>query len=438
MVIGGGASGLLAAVQMLRQASTEKVILFEQGELGAGIAYGTEHPGHLLNVRAERMSAFPDQPSHFLDWLEDVERWRPADGWTGQSYAPRRLYRDYLQSLIAPYLRDRRFAWVRSTVATIVQTDNAIIASTADGARHSAEAAVLATGNEGPTLPPAPWRHIGWSNSPLPDLPADAPVAIIGTGLSMVDAVISLLDGGHRGTITAISRRGLLPRAHGSIPPEELDLGPVPANGSLNQGLRWFRQAIRKAEARGGDWRSAVDALRPHTQALWQGLSHNDQGRFLRHLRPWWDVHRHRMAPQIAERIACAQASGQLRIIKARINSVEGDDQGASLSITPRGTTSVQSLDVRLVVECRGASGDLARTRNPLLADMRDAGLIRADPLRLGLDVDAGGATIRSDGTVSNCLFAVGPITAGRFWEIVAIPDIRVQVARMADHLSAR
>jgi uncharacterized NAD(P)/FAD-binding protein YdhS len=436
MVIGGGASGVLAAVQLLRRRQVDKVILFERGELAAGVAYGTEHSGHLLNVRAQNMSAFSDQPHHFQDWIATVERWSPEGGWTGKSYVPRRLYRDYLQSLIAPFLDSPRFEWVRSGVATLNEDASGISAVATDGGHHTAEAAILATGNEGPSLPPVPWRHVGWSNASMPDLPKDAPVAIVGTGLSMVDAVVSLLDAGHAGPITALSRRGLVPQPHRAVDPVTLSEADLPKDADLIGTLRWLRRLIRQEEQDGCDWRNVVDGLRPHTQALWQGLSRSDKQRFLRHLRPFWDIHRHRMAPQVHARLAAAQAAGQLRILSARVVEVDGDDHGAVLTIVPRGTTSPQRIEARLVIECRGSSGDLARTRNPLLIALRDAGLISRDPLGLGIDVTPEGAAIRGNGSVSERLFAVGPITAGRFWEIIAIPDIKGQVADLAQRLA--
>ncbi|WP_312797370.1 FAD/NAD(P)-binding protein [Tianweitania sp.] len=436
MVIGGGASGVLAAVQLLSRPQIEKVVLFERGDLAAGIAYGTEHPGHLLNVRAERMSAFPDQPSHFQDWIGHVDQWKPEGGWTGHSYVPRRLYCDYLQSLIAPFLNTPRLEWVRSDVATLDEDGGGVSAVTKDGARYTAEAAILATGNEAPSLPDVPWRHVGWSNAPIPSLSDDAPIAIVGTGLSMVDAVVSLLDRGHKGPITAISRRGLLPQPHRSVEPMELSAADVPKQTDLIGMVRWLRKRVLQKQAEGFDWRGVVDSLRPHTQALWQGLSDKDHQRFLRHVRPFWDVHRHRMAPQIYARLAAAQADGQLRIISARVAAVEGNGEGAVVTIEKRGTHQEQRIEARLVIECRGASGDLARTHNPLLAELRDAAILHRDPLGLGIHVTPEGATIRGDGSVSDRLFAVGPITAGCFWEIIAIPDIRGQVADLAQRLA--
>ncbi len=383
------------------------------------------------------MSAFDEEPRHFLEWLQrSTTLWQPHAGWAADDYVSRRIYRDYLQSLLAPYQGDVRFGMISQDIVSLEGNADFVSALTRDGRRFAADAAILATGNEPPFLEDEPWRHVGWSNRPLPEIDRDAPVAIIGTGLSMIDAVISLLDRGHEGEITAISRRGLMPRAHGATEAIKFNKSALPMSWSLSATLRWLRGEIRKAAEHERDWRSVIDALRPHTQDIWQALPLGDKARFLRHLRPWWDVHRHRMAPQIAARINKARADGQLQVLSARINRIDGNDEGARVWWMPRGSAKAQYLDVRLVIECRGASGDLDKTHNPLLASMRDAGVIRSDPVHLGIDVSADCEVIDSQGQRSRRLFALGPITAGRFWEIVAIPDIRVQAGQLANRLA--
>lgn len=54
MIIGGGASGVLLTYQLLHRSTSDlRVTLIEQRpEIGRGIAYHTDNPDHLLNVRA--------------------------------------------------------------------------------------------------------------------------------------------------------------------------------------------------------------------------------------------------------------------------------------------------------------------------------------------------------------------------------------------------
>lgn len=432
---------MLAAAQLLKHPTTLRVDLFEPGaDLAAGIAYATEHPGHLLNVPARGMSAFAGQPDHFVDWVKNNPKWMPDGGWTPQSFVPRRLYRDYLASLVEPYLSDGRLHLHRRQVVDLVERPDLVDLVASDGSRHRADGAVLATGNESPGGKAAPWRRDYWSSPSGFDIPGDASVVVIGTGLSMIDSVMSLLDNGHTGQIAAISRRGLVPRPHdrarrtAPLPLAETD---VPYGAPVSHLVGWVRARARQAERDGaGSWRGVVDSLRPYSQEVWRRLPAVEKRRFLRHARPWWDVHRHRMAPEIHDRIAAAKASGSFATFAARLAAVEEEGAGVRVRYVPRGTTTERTIQADYVIDCRGHSSDLHATANPLLRALFADGRLRPDPLRLGIDVDADCATLDQRGRASRRVFAVGPATVGAFWEIVAVPDIRLQVERLADRLA--
>jgi uncharacterized NAD(P)/FAD-binding protein YdhS len=213
-------------------------------------------------------------------------------------FAPRHLYRGYLTSLLAPHFEQGRLRRVQAEAVALVEDEAGVRVEFRDGASRSAELVILATGNEGPSLPRAPWRHEGWSSSPLPDVAADAPVLLVGTGLTMVDRVLSLLQEGHRGPITAVSPHGLIPQVHRLSRPLVMSESEVPFGASLSATMSWLRRRARAEAAAGGDWRSVIDAVRPHTQRLWQGLSLADRRRFFHLGRVWWDQHRHRIAPR--------------------------------------------------------------------------------------------------------------------------------------------
>lgn len=221
VVVGGGASGMLIAAQLLRRRGTKRVILCERyGTVAAGIAYGTEHFGHLLNVPAGRMSALPDDPGHFYRWLSQRPSQPFGHGWSTASFAPRRTYRDYLSGLLKPHLAvdttpGRLIVW-QSEIIDLCETAEGVEVIGADGSRHYADAAILALGNEEPPQRQMSWLRHGWTRDTTIGLPKEATVAIIGTGLSMIDNLVSLLDAGHTGRILAVSRRGLLPRSHGA------------------------------------------------------------------------------------------------------------------------------------------------------------------------------------------------------------------------------
>ncbi len=435
-VIGAGLSGTITALNLVRATSADtRVIVFERGAaFGPGLAYATPHPGHLLNVPAGRMSAFADRDTDFLDWL----RARPAEERGGVdpqpgTFAPRASYGAYAGERLRQGCAGEgagRLVAVRDEVVGLREAADGITITLASGATATVTAAVLASGNFTPT--PQPGTLQAWRPDGIAALPAADPVLLIGSGLTMVDTVITLLDQGHAGPIHAISRRGLLPRAHAAGLPAAT---PEPLPGRLTTAtlFRHLRRQIQAAEAAGQDWRPIIDLLRPRTQAIWMGLTHADRQRFLRHARPWWDVHRHRMAPAIAARIGAALATGQLRVHAARLV----DRSAGSATIRHRGSAAPATLPARHVIDCTGVAPDITRIQDRLLTDLLVGGTVRPDALRLGLEVTTDNAVIRHDGSPSGRLFAVGPLTKGVFWEITAVPDIRQQGAALARHLAA-
>ncbi|WP_454814526.1 FAD/NAD(P)-binding protein [Labrys neptuniae] len=438
VVIGGGASGVLMTAHLLRHHHPDlRVTLVEKSrELGAGIAYGTSHPDHLLNVRAANMSAYPDDPDHFWRWVGEHSSSHCPDS---QSFAPRRLYRDYLADLLSPHLvqrpGSRRLVIVQDEAVGIAETGQGVVAHLGGGGRLNADIAILATGNEGPRLSPAPWRFDGWFDAGPAAFSPDAAVVIVGTGLTMADRVLSLLHAGHRGRITAISRRGLSPQAHRPIQPLRLDAADIPYGTGIVYLTRWLRRLVAEHQRAGGDWRAIVDGLRPYTQPLWRSLSQEARRRFLRHARAWWDIHRHRMAPDAAARIEEARRAGQLAIVAGRVTGFDPQAGGVTVRYTARTGASEMQIDADAVFECRGRAADVTATDNPILRQLLADGRVRPDSLGLGLDVGLDCGVLGADGTPSDRLFAVGPITSGTFWEIVAVPDIRQQVAKLAGHL---
>lgn len=435
-VVGAGASGTLLALHLLRHApwDTRIALIDRQPPFGPGLAYGTGSPSHLLNVPAGRMSAFADQPRHFVDWLE---RQSPLllDGAqpTEASFVPRRLYGAYLRHLLNRGLHTGRIDTLHDGVIAI----EGGVLRLASGHTVAADIVVLAMGNDRPAVPSdAPsllasphWRADPWAPEALSGLDPQAPVLLIGTGLTMVDAVISLLDQGHTGPIHALSRRGLLPRVHSNGVPLSLLQRPPP--GDLHTLIRLAR---RLAASETG-WRGAIDALRPFTQEIWQAAPVDHRRRFLRHLRPWWDVHRHRMPQSVAARIEAARASGQLQVLAGRVADARTARRGLDVQVGLR-SGDVVTLRAARVVNCCGPRTDVTRSGNPLTRALLDGGLARPDPCALGLDTSASGALIGRDGSVSSSLYAIGPLTRGTFWEITAIPDIRRQCDALALHLS--
>jgi uncharacterized NAD(P)/FAD-binding protein YdhS len=398
------------------------------GRAGRGTAYSTTEAAHLLNVRAEGMSAWPDAPGDFADYFS-------GEGGDRRGFARRRLFGRYLTAILEEAVASGLVQLHRQRANAAAVDGDGWRLALADGSEIAASALALAQGNQ----PPEPLaiaakageRFIGnpWSEEAKAAVgdatAAGGDVLLIGTGLTMIDLVLSLGAAGHRGRIVALSRRGLVPRAHADFNPAPVPIEEVP-RGDLRKLFRWLRR-------RGGEmgWRAAVDSLRPHSHALWQALGDADQGRFLRHARPWWDVHRHRIAPEIAGQIADLVAEGRLEIVAGRIAEARPVYGAIEVRIARRGGRSSEVTEFAYAFNCTGPLGAIARTRDPLLRGLLDGGVVAPDRLGMGIEVDG-----NSRVAAARRLWALGPLTKGRYWEIVAVPDIRGQAAAVADDIA--
>ena len=430
-IIGAGFSGTLLAINLLRHDGPAATLIERGDAAGLGVAYGTRQSDHLLNVRAANMSAFPDRPDHFVRWLS--ERDVPA---TGADFVPRALYGTYLRETLtaAQAAAPDRLSVVDGEA---VGVDGATVLLR-DGGQVVADAVVLAVGNLAPQVPPGldgvthlP-AYVGnpWSGKATAGLADDDTVLLIGTGLTMVDVVLTREAQGFGGRIVALSRRGLLPHRHAPATPPDQPLRerPRPPLSGLVRSVRERGAAI--------GWRSAIDELRPFTQGIWAAADPVERRRFLRHLRPWWDIHRHRLASAVADRVEAMVASGRLTLLAGKsCYAVESAD-GVAVEWRPRGEEVRQRIVATRVISCIGPLGDVARTDDPLLSTLVATGRIRPDSEHLGIDVEVTGRVLHDDGAGDDRLFAIGPMTRGAFWEIVAVPDLRRQVWDVARYLS--
>ena len=456
-IVGGGFSGAMVAVHLLRNAPVpiEISVIERRPVLGQGLAYSTTLGTHVLNVPADKMGAFAQGIDDFQRWLKALE---PEFGeFAPHGFVPRIWYGTYLRSVLAEAEAAApvgvRLKRVIDVAESIEPGPAALTIGLASGDSIQADQLVLAFGNlpagdpplEVGTLEGRPtYLHDAWDTEAVRAIPADADVLLIGTGLTMIDWAFSLGRQGHRGTIHAVSRRGLLPRAHGPAAPAVLGPG-IDAAPATALGLsRAVRREVAAATAAGGDWRSVVDALRPRTQGLWASLPVVERRRFLRHLRPFWDVHRHRAAPHVAALIEEMQRTGRLVVHAGRLVSVVDGPAGiggaaptAEVTIRLRRSGSERVLRVERIVNAIGPGGDVRTSGEAFLDGLLRAGIAQADPFGLGLRTAGDGALIASDGTVSTRIFTLGSARRGDLWESTAVPELRVQAARLAERLIA-
>ena len=437
-IIGGGASGVLLAAHLLRdpKADIAVTLIEKRGQFGQGVAYSASQRDHRVNVPARGMSAFSDDPDHFSRWLQTRGYAAGESSWV---FVPRRMYGAYLEDVLLQAGQSRlgRLVVLSEEVIAVREGKTGIETVLDNGTSLVSHHVALAVGHE---TQPSRGRGIAvrlGSERDTP-LPKDAEVMILGSGLSMVDAWVSLSEAEHRGPITVVSRNGLLPKGHKDVAPINIDAADVPFGTNLPYFMAWFRALVRETEGNGGDWRSVVDGLRPFNQRIWQSWSKHSKRQFLRHLRPWWNIHRHRLPPDLYDRMVSAIRRGQVSLVAAEFVGVERHGEGARAQVRRRGTTTRETMDIARVYDCGGVSVDVQSSSNSVIRELVANGRARPDELHIGLDVDEHCAVIDASGKATDRLLVIGPLTRGRFFEIEAIPDIRVQAANLAARILAK
>lgn len=439
-VIGSGFSAVALSLNLLDTlpATAQVSLVGPKERQGRGIAYSTRLDCHLLNVPAGRMSLFADRPDHFVRWLAE-------NGHAGGSddFVPRRLYGQYIGDCLHAALRrtENRAALTlvdAEALGAEAERDGNLVLKLSDGQMLSSPVTALCTGAGVPRLPISteavarearslivtdPWADAWWER-----LPEDADILFIGSGLTMVDQCLTLMQRGFSGRMHAVSRHGLLPQPH-LAPRAE----PLAANIAAGEELSVMLATLRAQIDEATDWRAVMDGLRPVTQALWKGMSPAQRARFLRHAAAFWNVHRHRMAPEVAMKIEGLRRSGQLVLHRGRLSAIRAEPSG--LSIERAG--EARPLTAGMVVNCTGFER-CSVAASPLLADLAGKGIVKSDPQGLGLAVDEDSAVLAADGSANPHLYALGPLTAGRHWEITAVPDIRNQARSVAGAIGAR
>ncbi|QIK68188.1 hypothetical protein G7072_19255 [Nocardioides sp. HDW12B] len=418
-VVGGGASGVITALHLLRAATPEQPVevclVDREARLGPGLAYRHDHPRHTLNNYAGRLSAVAEDPDHLVRWCRaagyDVD---PTD------FLPRTLYGDYLTDLVenAPVPTGSALGRVRGTVRDVLREDDGVHVHLTGGWSVVADAVVLALGNPPPARLMKYAAHAGYLPDPwVPDLAEQvgepAEVLLVGSGLTALDVVSVLHDSTPMTRFTLVSRHGLLPRTHRTDPSPMRQTVDVPA-GRLEEMVTQVRALVDQAATDGEDWRDVVDTLRASANRLWRGLDEEEQATFVRDHGRAWEVARHRMPPAQAEFVRQLKASGRLVV---------------------RTPGEVDPVAFDRVVNCSGPAPVTTRGWNPLVDALLDRGTIRPHRLGLGLDLDPTGRVVDSTGEPLPDVFAVGPARRGLDWEVTAVPDLRVQALEVAEEI---
>lgn len=457
VVVGGGFAGTMTAANLIRLAAENDTplhvtLIDKQSSIGEGAAYRTNDTRHLLNVPAGRMSAWPDRPSHFLEWAQRRDAKVQAS-----DFLPRRVYGEYLREA---FFEAASKAGSHTSVEIIKDEvltatdhnqgsgDSRWSVSTACGRSMSADAVVVAIGHRPPDDPvKGRWhgstaRYIGdpWASLAITAIPPDQPVIVLGTGLTAIDVIVSLSKQERTAPIYAISRRGLAPTVHASSPVQALDLAetvrslPGFAEGSLR--IRTLCRAVRrlctKAIAEGQDWRCVIDGLRPHTARLWSALPLDQRKRFLKHLRPFWEIHRHRVAVPISTILVDLVERGKLTFIAGRVESIDATCDNVTAHVRRKSSARLESIAAGHIVNCTGPGTEIDPHRSTLVGTLVRRGCLQVDPLGLGLLTGPHGEGIDASGRLRRDLLIIGTLRKPDLWESTAVPELRVQAADAA------
>jgi uncharacterized NAD(P)/FAD-binding protein YdhS len=456
LIVGGGLSGTMLAVQLLRLAGQRRITIVEsRSELGRGEAYSATELGHTLNGNAARMSVDPDNADDLTQWLTDFIA---AGGWpesddehvpVAELFPPRGIFGLYVQQRLAEAQalgarHGSSVEHVRGEVSDLEHSASGVRLTLADGAELTGRFAVLATGMFAAARTPQRDSNAlnaaavdPWDVQAMSRLAPQGRVLIIGSGLTMVDAVVSLEQAGHRGPIDVFSRHGLLPHVRRQ-PPEWPDfLGADHSIRSTRQLVRALREQCARAIAQGIDWQAPLDTVRVHIGRLWSQATDVQRRQFVRHVRPWWESHHHRSPPPSARLLERLVQEGRLKIHAASLLGVDSAEAGkVSIQVRRRGEDQASQVSGDALINSTGIQYDWRRVDRALPRNLLDRGLVQPGPLALGIAADAGGAVLDAQGQVSDRLFAMGPPLRGLWWESTAVTDVALQAKALAIRLA--
>jgi uncharacterized NAD(P)/FAD-binding protein YdhS len=450
-IIGGGFTGGAVAWQLARATTADlRIIVFEpRARLGAGLAYDTADPVHRINVPASRMSLDPAVPEDFALWLAgngyaeaDPEARQPD----GSLFPRRQAFGDYVWSVIEPSVSAGRIEHRQTVVQAVERLGQRWRVVDAQGEAVEADIVVIATSHPSPTPPRVLASmlegHPRFIADPtvagaLAPIRADDAVLVVGNGLTSADVIASLVESGHSGHITSISRRGLRSRGHAAVAQEPFgDFVGRPIR-SARLLLARIRDAIRQASHFDVSWHAVLDAARGQARQIWQNLSTSERRRLVRHLRPFWDVHRFRIAPQVEAALHAAAAGGQLETLAGSVAAASY--HGGRIRVAIRRPRAAEALirDFDAVIVTTGPGHGAIIDSQPYLRRLAEAGLATLDPVRLGLWCDDDSRVLDQAGRPVPGIFVAGPLARGTFGELMGLPQVSEHAALVAAEIAA-
>ena len=451
-IVGAGFCGALTAINLLRQnpGGTVRIILVDRGARpGRGLAFGTWDDNFLLNVPAGNMSALADDPNHFVQFCQNID---PA--FNSATFVSRRIYGDYLEFTLRQETERNGETSLEKVQGEAMAVrhhlpDNIYQIDLAHGRSICSEQVVLALGHFPPLNPivmTGPGFHDSgayianpWDAAALERIHGDTPIAILGTGLTGIDALFRLTSSSDTRKIYLISRHGFFPQPHRFNPKPPVETGFPPFLENLPLTVRAHFHAVRleigKNAAQGGDWRDTINRLRPYTPQMWRRFPLEERKRFLSHALPYWDIHRHRLAPAAHLRLSHLLESGQAEAVTGHILGCEVNKGNVSIRIRERHTDHLRELEVGSMINCTGPNCDINKVTVPLVVQLREEGYLKQDPTRIGFEVNDAYRVIDRRGIPAENLFYIGPMLKARWWEAIAVPELRGHARHLAEFL---
>lgn len=449
-IVGGGLSGTLTAIKVLQLIQSDvEITLFERfpEQLFRGIAYSSKLNFQPLNVRAQQMNIWHSRPGDFHQWLkQNWQRYFESEPLQGD-FVRRDAFGDYVDDIFHEVLSQKKhhhnFRIVSEEVKQI-NKENSLLQIVTSSEKFLADIGVLALGNFLPGDVPIDnqefyrsslYQANPWETQWMKYVDKKDDVLFLGSGLTAIDQVINLLQQGHAGKINILSRRGFLPRSHTNYSHVELPPLPVYLGITINEVFQLIRERLKIYADSSVDWRNVIDAVRHQVPLIWTYLSTDEKKIFLRHLRPFWEIHRHRIPEESYAIIEDRIKLGQINVIAGRIaNVIHENDLSATAFIRPRGEKTEKTLKVNKIINCTGPQSDFRKIDQPLIRDLAEKGWLQADELNLGLSVSQDGQLVGRSGVVVPNIFTIGSLRKGAMWECTALREITLQ----ADHLVAK
>lgn len=449
-IIGGGFSGAATAFHLARalpSGDADIIVVEPRPILGRGLAYGTENPVHRVNVPAAKMSLVGDRLEHFQNWLT-TERVSMSPGTLsrrGDHFPERRIFGQYVAAQLAPLLAAGVIRHKRGSATAARSLGARFRIALSDETELEADVIVLAITHPDPAIPWALRGLVGsdrliaspYDNARIAAIDPRDRILVVGAGLTSADVIATLDAQGARGCVTALSRHGLRPRGHGARARSGADFARTPERTAIGL-LRRIRAAVAADAADGASWHATLDRAREQGDAIWRALPAAERGRVVRHLRPFWDAHRFRIAPQVETVLKAREARGLLDHVAGRIVEAHAEAGGIAVRYRPRGGTRGVAERFDTVIVTTGPDHAHVVETDPLLRSLAAEGLLEADPLGLGIRVSGRCRAVAQDGTASETVFVAGPLARGDVGELMGVPEVARHAERLAGLIAQR